>query len=162
MKKTAAATFAFAMLFSLIQLNPADAAVNYRLGSKFNLGVIFVFTDPDDAANDCDFLTGRYAVLMKSTITVRDSSNKVLAISPKPSYGVGYKIMNSLVDGGVTRNFRRISYDECAVSYVASNISSKNKFFRVSLANIASYKYTYNQVKSVVTNGEADFQEFLE
>jgi hypothetical protein len=163
-KWAASLAIALVTLIGFVETTPANAAANYTMGKDFGFFMVFVFNDLNDAAGGCNSLTGKWQSVLTKPLTVTTTTGKLLAATPKNDfrYGSGGNIINPMVQAGVLKGFRQLSYDQCAVTISVNGVPSNQKAYKVTLAGISPYTFSHAQVAANFVNGQTAFEEYLQ
>ena len=154
------------VLTLMLPTSSANASANYKLGSKFSLYLMFIFTDQTDASTNCLSITGKWSSLTKKTVTVTNQSGKILAKSKKSfSLGTGYLAYNTVVES-VSDNRSGgpktlLNANQCMWGISINNIDSDQSSFIATVPGIGKYKYTHKQIQDSIVNNQSSFEVFL-
>ena len=147
-----------------IPMSIAEAAVNHSIGSKFSLYVTFIFQDPVDASNNCFSLSGKWANLQNSKMTVKNANGKVIGISNSRSWqriGVNSTVYNAMVAAGIRGVKTYMTSTQCALGISVDKLSSSEKVFKASIPGFGSWTFSKAEAAANFENGSSNFEVLL-
>ena len=142
----------------------SNAAANYKIGSKFSLYMILIFTDLDDAlSSECNRLTGKWAKFLKAPMTVKNGKGKILSTTKGDfRYSSNYSIHNSMVQADIYPSVNTImSFDQCVIGISSKKMSSSESVYKVSISGLKTFTYTRSEIAANFVNGMSSFELLL-
>ena len=162
--KRVAPIISLVLALSLITPPASNAAANYKIGSKFELYMILIFTDLEDAlSSECNSLTGKWAKFLKAPMIVKNGKGKILSTTKGDfRYSSNYSIHNDMVKANIYPSVNTImSFDQCVIGISSKKMSSSESVYKVSISGLKTFTYTRSEITANFVNGMSSFELLL-